>query len=116
MRKFRHIPVNIYPQEVYYIHCDRAYLEKTADEFFDDDTPDIPNTSEGGVFLMEKEGRGVLVIWVSNERDIAHEVFHCANHILDVCGLELSPESEEAYAYLIGYLDSEIRKELTCEK
>ncbi len=44
---------------------------------------------------------------------ISHEVFHSATYILDRIGMKFKlGTSDEAYAYLIGYLTTEIYKKL----
>ena len=35
---------------------------------------------------------------------LSHEIFHASIAIMDAVGVELSESSEEAYAYLVGYL------------
>lgn len=44
---------------------------------------------------------------------VAHEAFHCAAGILDYVGVKLGSKSEEAYAYLLGYIVKEIYEKLT---
>ena len=39
---------------------------------------------------------------------IAHEVFHAVTRILDLIGVSLVEESEETYAYLLGYIVDEV--------
>ena len=39
---------------------------------------------------------------------LAHEIFHCAEFILSKVGIKLSNKSDEAYAYLIGYITENI--------
>lgn len=46
---------------------------------------------------------------------VAHEAFHCAAAILDYVGVKLGSKSEEAYAYLVGYIVREIYERLICE-
>ena len=41
---------------------------------------------------------------------IAHEIFHAASMLLRSRGIELSEESEEAYAYLIDWMTSIVYK------
>jgi len=41
---------------------------------------------------------------------VSHEVFHIVNYLLKDIGLPMSDTSEEAYAYLIGYLNKQINK------
>lgn len=44
---------------------------------------------------------------------LQHEIFHCVTFIMDKIGIELSLyKSDEAYAYLIGYLTEEIYKKI----
>lgn len=43
---------------------------------------------------------------------LAHEIFHCTCFIMDRVGIKLTDESDEAYAYLIGYLTNEILKKI----
>lgn len=43
--------------------------------------------------------------WYGN---LAHEIFHAAEFIMERIGMKLTTESDEAYAYLIGYLTKEI--------
>lgn len=41
---------------------------------------------------------------------IAHEIFHCTMGIARDVGLEYTEESEEAFAYLHGYLYTEVAR------
>lgn len=43
---------------------------------------------------------------------LAHEVFHLTKYIMEYIGTTLSDDSEEAWAYLTGYLFETIRKEI----
>lgn len=43
---------------------------------------------------------------------IPHEVFHAVHMYLDFLGMELTNESQEAYAYLTGYLNQKIFEQL----
>jgi len=46
---------------------------------------------------------------------VAHEISHCAFAILDYVGIKLGNKSEEAYAYLIGYITREFYEKLSVE-
>lgn len=35
---------------------------------------------------------------------LAHEAFHCAEHILGAAGIKLTEDTVEAYAYMVGYI------------
>lgn len=56
--------------------------------------PDVPHTAEDLGFL-------------------SHEVFHVATAIMENIGTELTGSSEEAYAYLIGYLTRRIAEDFS---
>lgn len=45
--------------------------------------------------------------------DLQHEIFHAVSYIMERIGMPLEIEkSDEAYAYLVGYLTTEIYKKL----
>lgn len=62
------------------------------------------------MFLSERESPNHMAVGIifnkrPNERLIGHEAFHAAIKMLDVgCGIYLSIGTEEAYAYLIGWI------------
>lgn len=39
---------------------------------------------------------------------LVHEIFHCTEFILSRAGIKLSKKSDEAYAYLMGYITENI--------
>jgi hypothetical protein len=43
---------------------------------------------------------------------LAHEIFHAVTFLLERIGMTLTAASDEAYAYLIGYVTKEIYKRL----
>lgn len=43
---------------------------------------------------------------------LAHEVYHAVCFLMDHIGMRMSSDSEEAYAYLIGYLTEKIYEKL----
>ena len=58
---------------------------------------------------------GLLTVLVKPNADvntIAHESFHVAVTVLSDIGMKLSSKSEEAYAYLIGWVAEQINKAL----
>lgn len=44
---------------------------------------------------------------------LAHEAFHCLVFLFRRIGLELGPDSDEAWAYLLEYLVNEITSKIT---
>lgn len=43
---------------------------------------------------------------------LAHEIFHAVDFLMNRIGISLCPASNEAYAYLIGYITKEIYKKM----
>lgn len=73
-------------------------------------------TGSGRYLLLE--GNQSL-IWLYNyptmpedHGTLAHEIYHCVYQVLKHLGMKPSHNSEEAYAYLTGYLTTEIYKQL----
>lgn len=46
------------------------------------------------------------------ESVIAHEAFHATTFVMKACGIVFSNKSDEAFAYLLGYIVGEIHKKL----
>lgn len=91
----------------------------------------ITNKKEASFFLKQSQqadlsgydgfvfntGSGNNVLWLQNapksEVDVntlSHEAFHAAYDILKRVGVPLGDDSEEAYAYLIGYIVEQVVK------
>lgn len=49
---------------------------------------------------------------VTDYGTLAHEIFHAVAFIMDRVGMVLCRQSDEAYAYLIGYVTKEIYKRI----
>lgn len=65
------------------------------------------------VVIEDKDGYINLIIHPkANINTICHEAFHITSGVLEAAGLELVGGSEEAYAYLIGWLTEKIDKKL----
>ena len=73
----------------------------------------------------EREGRTIMFLSgqtlirmpkvpksVKEYGSLQHEVFHAVEFVLMRIGIKLCKKSDEAYAYLIGYLTSEIYKKI----
>lgn len=109
MRKFRHVYVDVYGVNVYFAKCTESMRTKLLKDTFGISNP-IENGAVARVVRVDDNGHKGYVIWVSEWKYLTHELLHCVHWILDDRGLSLTDSSEEAYAYLIGYLDNELRK------
>jgi hypothetical protein len=56
----------------------------------------------------KKEATEVCYIWANNKRDIVHECFHAVSYTLRHRGINLTDDSDEAFAYALGFLVNEI--------
>lgn len=95
------------------IKCLRRYLEDRQIEKFDRYI-----TTEKGCSCMFDTGQ--LILYMPNVpkklddfTTLNHEIFHCTTLILKRIGVSLSPESEEAYAYLYEYITQRIFSKTT---
>lgn len=86
-------------------NCQKNYPAKTHEERYNDSL---------GYCLLEHPHRFILVLtkdchmhW---EHTLAHEALHIASRTLRGIGMELCDESEEAFAYYIGWIVKECSK------
>lgn len=113
--KFLHIFCSVYALNYFFIST------PTFDEFrkimkkrFKLEIPEDDQT-EGHFEIITKVNKGVDigVIWVKDRKDygtIAHECLHAVQWSTSQRGLNLSEETEEAFAYLFSFLVSTIQK------
>jgi hypothetical protein len=63
-----------------------------------------------GTTVMFSTGQTVMNINNIDYRTISHEIFHAVVMLMNRVDINLTDDSEEAFAYLIGYLTEEIFK------
>lgn len=71
---------------------------------------DISDISLGRSALLEC---GAVAMWMPDASDkatMAHEIFHVVTYITEKVGIRLSHDSDEAYAYLIGYITKKVNE------
>lgn len=63
---------------------------------------------------------GQIVLWMPHppttpyeKGTLQHEIFHAANSLMEKVGISLTLASDEAYAYLIGYISTKVEEFLT---
>ncbi len=113
MRKWRHVYLDMWGENVYFIKCSALMYKKALkDEFNCELTESIKFTDQARfkIYIDPADGTPLYIIWVREWTSLAHELVHCVCAILKDKGLWLDDCSEEAYAYLIGYLDTQFRK------
>ena len=108
-KKHKKIKIPIYGRQLRIVICDNIQtgLKKLGLEVFDGE--------EVEASVVEDQD-GIINLVISPDADIntiCHESFHIANGILDDAGMKLCDNSEEAYAYLIGWVSEIVHNELT---
>jgi hypothetical protein len=114
--KFKHIWIELYHVDLYWVVCERGRYEQLIKDEFGVDAPEGGKNSDARFEVHSKEGREIGVLWFNtknaekpNMEIIAHEAFHAAHWILQKQGLWLTDSSEEAYAYLIQFIVKKIK-------
>ncbi len=117
------IPLVVYPFNVMvsFGQTDDDLLKTLSNSLTDDEIKDKEFWS------VEKNGHGRTVLFGSGQTlirmpkvpktskeygSLQHEIFHATEFILSHIGMSLCKKSDEAYAYLIGYLTTEIYKKI----
>lgn len=111
---FKIIKTDIYPYEII-ISIGNSYkeLKEKLSEILPKDMHKEIKRFKGeynGRTIMFDSGQTVIDFKTINARDIAHEAFHAVTFILGTIGMTLSEDSDEAYAYFLGFLVEEITK------
>lgn len=74
------------------------------------------DTTRGRTILFEGNKTLIRIYHLRNTPEwygsLAHEIFHAVEFIMERIGMKLTIESDESYAYLIGYLTTEIHKKI----
>lgn len=102
------IPIDIYDTAIRVVVCEPEDLlpwakkKDTGMVEVIEETP--PETAQG---IMYAHGDfSSSTIWVPHDvgfGTLSHEIFHAIIHVTRVVGIELTDESEEAFAHMLGY-------------
>ena len=109
------IEPTIYPYPIYVSYKDKKGLfelfKNDHKEITQKEIDSITNALKGeylGKAVELQSGTMILFFNTKNSSTIAHEVFHTVYAIFKNVHIPLSNDSEEAWAYYIGYLTQEI--------
>lgn len=122
--KVKKFELPIYTENVIFVYsdCYKLVYEFAKSEGFKDENLDELNKPSYSGMHMELEedddtGRIYRYIFVIKSKDkynnidtISHEITHAVAEILGGIGIKFNKKNEEAYAYLIGYLNKEFHK------
>ncbi len=105
------IPVSVYDSQVIVLI---GHTKEEVLKWIDKNVENDVKESAKGLINVESCTRGRTaclsgggsIIWIvkHNNPVLVHELFHATAHLLRIKGIPLTQESEEAYAYLLGYL------------
>lgn len=115
------IPLTVYPFDV------MVSISESDEVLFDKLKKKGVDVADTNLHVYSDTQRGRTILFKGNQtlvrmyelRDtpewhgnLAHEIFHAVEFILERVGMKLTIDSDEAYAYLIGYITTEIYKHL----
>lgn len=115
------IPLVVYPFDVMISLGENdealfAKLKKHGVDITDTNLHVYSDTAEGRCVLFKGNQTLIRMYRLENTPEwhgnLAHEVFHSVEFIMERVGMKLTIESDESYAYLIGYLTTEIYKRI----
>lgn len=119
--------LDVYEQPIYIpnkVYVLKNYTQKDIDKYFEYADGDSINLKDMNEFkaltisgcVEKKTGRYCIIVLLSEalvtefKKDIpegisvcAHEAFHSASRILEWCHIKLAEESEETYAFMVGW-------------
>jgi len=113
VRNILHIYDFTYRQNYYFIPAKThtEYRKICKKELNNDIAPKDTETGGGfNVFDYGKDKTEVCYIWANEKRDLVHECFHAISYTLRNRGIKLTDDSDEAFAYSLGFLVDEIFK------
>ncbi len=86
--------------------------KETIKELLGIDDTHMDEVLEATVFENPEGELNVVVKKDINIGTLAHESFHCTVAVLRIAGMELNHETEEAFAYLNGWIVEQLHKKL----
>lgn len=122
--KVKKFELPIYTENVIFVYSDSyklVYDFAKSEGFKDENLDELNKPSYSGMHMELEEdddtGRIYRYIFVIKSKDkynnidtISHEITHAVAEILGGIGIKFNKKNEEAYAYLIGYLNKEFHK------
>lgn len=116
------IPIDIYDTDLLLVVGDMAELNVSLEDNLGKEkgeaaynmmAEDIDESTTGRTALLSG---GQVVLWLpdaSHRGAMAHEIFHAVCFVMRKAGIGFSDESEEAFAYLTGYLTDKVNEALS---
>lgn len=123
MKRHKLIPIPLYRQDLLVVIGTREELKQSLAELLDDkefertwrEVKEPSKEPADGTTYKLESGSNLIHITNQTLEIMTHELYHATQNILNGIGVRPSPDSEEAYAYLIGYLMSQCEELITCD-
>ena len=116
-------PIDVYSRDILFHFGDvpsfkkavrRCHTQEQTDAIFAE--LDFDNNSKGKTIYSSVHN--AFIVWMPSlpqssydMQFLSHEIFHAAHALMIGVGINLSDDSEEAYAYLIGYITKRVLEE-----
>lgn len=122
------IGLHIYPYDIMFSvgQSDKGFLKSLKAalpkeymvDVMNDDIVHLPKECRGRTFHHLIGGQTIIRLPGKPDTPeqfgtVSHEIFHAVDFIFRRIGLQLTAESDEAYAYLIGYVAEQFYKEIS---
>jgi hypothetical protein len=122
------IPLHIYPYDIMFSvgQSNKAFLRSVKAVFQnayyvdlkEDAIANLPKECRGRTFHHLIGGQTIIrlpskPITPEQFGTVSHEIFHAVDFIFRRIGLQLTGQSDEAYAYLIGYITEQFYKNIS---
>jgi len=120
---YKIIPIDLYCRDILFAFGDEPSFRKALRKYHTQEetdgiieAADINEHSTGKTLCNEKYN--AFIVWMpqlpktaAELGTLSHEIFHAAQALMINIGANLSDDSEEAYAYLIGYITKRVLEE-----
>jgi len=114
MAKLKSIDIDVYGFRLFYLISSWKHCVKIVKEMFNCELDSVASGNGYAFPLANGDNQQSYFIWIENGTDdsvMVHEAFHATAYIIDsFAGVKLDGNSDEAYAYLLGYITKEFSK------
>lgn len=117
---YKIIPIDLYCRDILFVFGDEPFFRKAVRKYHTPEqtdkiieTADIDEHSTGKTIYNQVHN--AFIVWMprlpqttAELGTLSHEIFHATQALMINIGANLSEDSEEAYAYLIGYITKSV--------
>ena len=122
---YKIIPIDLYCRDILFVFGDEPSFRKAVRKYHTQEqtdgiieAADINEHSTGKTIYNQVHN--AFIVWMprlpqtaAEFGTLSHEIFHAVQALMINIGASLSDDSEEAYAYLIGYITKRVLEEFS---